>query len=175
MCVREYFTYHSLEARVQLCEEGGLVLLRQDSLLHHGTFHVIVLDHHVLLQDLDGVQLLRRLHLREHHLRVDEEGTGQRSQGNTRDGGRILKRQKKCFYVFMSLRARRSPCRSFPSPAGTGSWSRSVGCGPCYLMAGWTAGGPMAWSLSYRGPAWLSVVCKVESAIKVNSIFNMYL
>lgn len=117
----EVSTHHSLEAGVQLREEGRFVPLGQDPLLHHRTLNVVILDHHVLLQDLDGIQLLRRLHLREHHLRVDEEGTGQRSQGNTRDGGRILKRQKKCFYVFMSLRARRSPCRSFPSPAGTGS------------------------------------------------------
>lgn len=53
-----------------------------------------------------------------------------------------------------------SPCQSCPSPAGPGSWSRSVGPGPCYLKAGWTAGGLRAWSLSYRGPAWLSVALK---------------
>lgn len=71
MRVQEHFTYHSLEARVEMCEEGRLVLLGQDSLLHHGTFHVIVLDHHVLLQDLYCVKLFSGLHLCQHDLRRD--------------------------------------------------------------------------------------------------------
>lgn len=62
------FTHHGLEAGVELCEEGRLVSLGQHPLLHHRAFNVIILDHDVFLQDLDGVQLLRRLHLRQHYL-----------------------------------------------------------------------------------------------------------
>lgn len=54
----EVFTHHSLEAGVELREEGRLVSLGQDPLLHHRTFNIVVLDHDVFLQDLDGVQLL---------------------------------------------------------------------------------------------------------------------
>lgn len=64
---RQVFTHHSLEAGVELREERRFVPLRQHPLLHHGAFHVIVLDDHVLLQDLNGVQLLGGLHLGQHH------------------------------------------------------------------------------------------------------------
>lgn len=60
--------HHGLEAGVQLCEEGRLPGQREHALLHHRALHVVVLDHHVLLQDLDGVQLVRALPLREHDL-----------------------------------------------------------------------------------------------------------
>ena len=50
--------YHRLEAGVQLRQERRLVEQGQHPLLHHGALHVVVLDDHVLLQDLDGVQLL---------------------------------------------------------------------------------------------------------------------
>ena len=60
--------YLGLEAGVELGEEGRLVLLSQHSLLHHGALHIVILDHHVLLQDLDGVKLRGGLHLRQHHL-----------------------------------------------------------------------------------------------------------
>lgn len=49
------------------------------------------------------------------------------------------------------------PCQSCPSPEGLRSWSHSVGPGPCCPRAGWSAGGLTAWSLSSRGPSWLSV------------------
>ena len=55
--------YHGLEAGVQMGEEGWLPGQGQHPLLHHGALHVVVLDHHVLLQDLDGVQLLCALAL----------------------------------------------------------------------------------------------------------------
>lgn len=51
-------THHSLEAGVELREKRRLVSLGQDPLLYHRTFDIIILDDHVLLQDLDGVQLL---------------------------------------------------------------------------------------------------------------------
>ena len=60
--------YLGLEAGVELGEEGRLVLLSQHSLLHHGALHIVILDHHVFLQDLDGVKLRGGLHLRQHHL-----------------------------------------------------------------------------------------------------------
>src|SRR4029434_1859854 len=50
-------TYHSLEAGVELGEEGGLPRQSQHPLLHHGALHVIALDHHPLLQALYGQQL----------------------------------------------------------------------------------------------------------------------
>lgn len=66
----DVLTHHSLEAGVEQREEGGFVPLGQDPLLHHRTFNVIILNHHVFLQDLDGEQLLRRLHLCQHHLQM---------------------------------------------------------------------------------------------------------
>ncbi|KAF3852043.1 hypothetical protein F7725_005398, partial [Dissostichus mawsoni] len=71
--VQEHLTYHSLEARVEVGEEGWLVLLGQDSLLHHGTFNIIVLNHHVLLQDLYCEQLFSALHFCQHDLYTRKE------------------------------------------------------------------------------------------------------
>lgn len=57
---------------MELREEGRFVSQGQDSLLHHCTFDVVVLDHDIFLQDLYSVQLLRRLHLSQHHLQRGE-------------------------------------------------------------------------------------------------------
>lgn len=57
-CALEVSTHHSLEAGVELREERWFVSLGQDSLLHHRTFNIVILNHNVFLQDLDGVQLL---------------------------------------------------------------------------------------------------------------------
>lgn len=64
--------YNCLETRVQLCQEGGLVLQCQHSFLHHGALHIIILDHHVLFQDFDGIELLRALPVCQHHLQGGE-------------------------------------------------------------------------------------------------------
>ena len=77
--VRLGHLYHGLEAGVQVGEEGGLPRQGQHPLLHHGALHVVVLDHHVLLQDLDGVQLLCPLPLGQHHL-VGEGGRAGREE-----------------------------------------------------------------------------------------------
>ena len=61
--------YHGLEAGVQLREEGWFPRQSQDSLLNHGALHVIVLDHHVLLQDFDGVKFVGAFPLCQHHLK----------------------------------------------------------------------------------------------------------
>lgn len=61
-------THHGLEARVQLDEERRLASEGQDPLLDHGALHVVVLDDDVLLQDLDGVQLVRALRRHPHAL-----------------------------------------------------------------------------------------------------------
>lgn len=61
--------YHGLETGVQLSEERWFPRQSEDSLLHHGALHIIVLDHHVLLQDFDGVQLIGTLPLSQHHLK----------------------------------------------------------------------------------------------------------
>lgn len=66
--------YHGLEAGVQLRQEWGLVEQGQDSLLHHGALHVVILNHYVLLEDFDGVQLFRSLPVGKHHLRADRKG-----------------------------------------------------------------------------------------------------
>lgn len=42
-------TYRGLEAAEQLGEEGVIAGQRQDPLLSHGAFHVVVLEDHVLL------------------------------------------------------------------------------------------------------------------------------
>lgn len=139
-----WLTHHSLEAGVELCEEGRLVPLSQHPFLHHRTFNVIVLDHDIFLQDFDGVQLLRRLHLCQHYLQ----------RNVCSDPLAAL-----CIYVATTFNwyLFNLPCQSCPSPTGLGSWSHSVGPGPCCPRAGWSAGGLTAWSLSYRGPSWLSV------------------
>ena len=53
---------------MQLGQEGRLPGQGQHPLLYHRAFHVIILDHHVLLQDLHGVELICALPLREHDL-----------------------------------------------------------------------------------------------------------
>ncbi len=67
--------YHGLEARVQLSEERWFPRQSEDSLLHHGALHIIILDHHVLLQDFDGVQLICSLPLSKHHLRGERRAS----------------------------------------------------------------------------------------------------
>ena len=49
-------------------EEGRLVTEREDALLDASTLDVVVLDHDVLLEDLDGVQLIRPSTLRQRNL-----------------------------------------------------------------------------------------------------------
>lgn len=67
--VRDVVLYHGLETGVQLREERWFPRQSEDSLLNHGALHVIVLDHHILLQDFDGVQLIGTLPLGQHHLK----------------------------------------------------------------------------------------------------------
>ena len=76
--------HHCLEAGVQLRQERWLVEQGQHPLLHHGAFHIVVLDDHVLLQDLDGVQLLGPLPVGQHHLPADG---GQPEHPGTWHGG----------------------------------------------------------------------------------------
>ena len=61
-------THHCLEAGVDLGQEGRLQGQCQDPLLYHGALNIIVLYDDVLLQDLDGVELIRPLPLRQHDL-----------------------------------------------------------------------------------------------------------
>ena len=51
-------SYHGLEAGMQLGQEGRLPGQGQHPLLHHRALHVIILDDHVLFQDLHGVQFI---------------------------------------------------------------------------------------------------------------------
>ena len=61
-------TCHGLKAGVKLDEEGRLEMHGQDPPLHHRRLQVIVLHDDVLLQYLDGVDLISSLPLRQHHL-----------------------------------------------------------------------------------------------------------
>lgn len=63
-----FSTHHGLEAGVELGQEWGLSRECQHTLLNHGALHVVVLDDHVLLQDLHGVEFIRALPLSQHHL-----------------------------------------------------------------------------------------------------------
>lgn len=65
-------TYNCLETGVELCQERGLILQCQDSFFNHGALHVIVLDHHVLFQDFDCIELLCALPVCQHHLQERE-------------------------------------------------------------------------------------------------------
>ena len=69
-------THHCLKTAVHLDEERGLVGHGEHPLLDHGALDVVVLDDDVLLQDLDGVQLVGALSLGQHDLRVKREGVG---------------------------------------------------------------------------------------------------
>ena len=53
---------------MHLDEEGRLEGEREHPLLDHGALDVVVLDDDVLLEDLDGVQLVRALPLGQHDL-----------------------------------------------------------------------------------------------------------
>ena len=66
--------YHGLEAGVKLDEEGRLLRQRQHPFLGHGAFDVVVLNNDVLLQDLDGVQLICAFALSQHHLQWESSG-----------------------------------------------------------------------------------------------------
>lgn len=103
-----YF-YHSLEAGMQLHQERRLLGKRQHSLFHHGAVNVIILDDDVLLEDLDGVQLVCTLSLGQHDLKKD------RFQ-----------------YDHFFRRSIDAPFRNFLFPAPSGSWSRSTwSCPSC--------------------------------------------
>ena len=53
---------------MKLYKERRFLRQSKNPLLDHGTVDVVVLDDDVLLEDLDGVQLIRPLPLRQHHL-----------------------------------------------------------------------------------------------------------
>ena len=61
-------THHCLEAGVDLGQEGRLQGKSQHPLLYHGALYIIILYNDVLLQDLDGIQLISPLPLRQHDL-----------------------------------------------------------------------------------------------------------
>lgn len=52
-------SYLGLEAAEELRQVGVFPGQRQDAFLRHGAVHVVVLQDDVLLQDLDGVDVLR--------------------------------------------------------------------------------------------------------------------
>ena len=60
--------YHGLEARVKLDEERRLLGQSEDPLLDHGAVDVVILDDDVLLEDLDGIDLICPLPLSQHYL-----------------------------------------------------------------------------------------------------------
>ena len=72
MCVgggRRKSTHWRLNGAVEVGKEGMATAKGQHSALNHGALHVIVLQHHVLLQGLDGKELPSAFELRQHHLK----------------------------------------------------------------------------------------------------------
>jgi hypothetical protein len=59
---------HGLEAGMELDQKRRLVRQGQDVLFHQRALDVVVLNDDVLLQDLDGVQLVRTFAFGQHHL-----------------------------------------------------------------------------------------------------------
>lgn len=57
---------------MQLHQEGRLTRQREHAFLHHRAFHVVVLDNDVLLEDLDGVELVGAFPLRQQHLELTD-------------------------------------------------------------------------------------------------------
>ena len=62
------FPHHCLETRMKLNKERRLLSQGQHPLLHHGTVDIIILNDDVLLQNLDGIKLVRALSLGQHDL-----------------------------------------------------------------------------------------------------------
>ena len=54
---------------MKLYKERRLLSQGQHPLLHHGTVDIIILNDDVLLQNLDGIKLVRALSLGQHDLR----------------------------------------------------------------------------------------------------------
>ena len=63
-----YFPHHCLETRMKLNKEGRLLSQGQNPFLHHGTVDIIILYDDVLLQNLDGIKLVRAFPLGQHDL-----------------------------------------------------------------------------------------------------------
>lgn len=61
-------TYRSLEATVELGEEGVVPGKGEDAFLCHGALNIIILENDILLQHLHCIQLPTLLHLGKHHL-----------------------------------------------------------------------------------------------------------
>lgn len=61
-------THRSLKAAEELGEEGVVAGQGQDPLLCHGALHIVILQDHILLQDLHSIQLSCFLYSGQHHL-----------------------------------------------------------------------------------------------------------
>ena len=61
-------SYFGLEAAEQLCQVRMFSGEGQDPFLRQGAVHVVVLQDHVFLQHLDGVNLVAAFQLCQHHL-----------------------------------------------------------------------------------------------------------
>lgn len=72
---RTELTYNCLETGVKLCQERRLILQRQHSFFHHGTFNIIVLNHHVFFQYFDRIELLCPFPVCQHHLHKQKPET----------------------------------------------------------------------------------------------------
>lgn len=63
-----------------MSEEGRLARESQDSLLHHSALNIIILNHHILLQDLHGVQLICAFTLCQHDLKMEHTKINNQTQ-----------------------------------------------------------------------------------------------
>ena len=92
-------TDHCLEARVKSHEERWLVREGEHPLLHHRALDVVVLDDDVLLEDLDGVQLVRAFALGQQNLKIRENMCVAGGEIEFQVGGKYIL----CFISFVFL------------------------------------------------------------------------
>ena len=62
-------TYRRLKAAEQLSEEGVIASQGQDPFFRHCAFHIVILQDHILLQHLHGVEVSGFFYSCQHHLR----------------------------------------------------------------------------------------------------------
>lgn len=61
-------TYGCLKAAEQLCEEGVIASQGQDPFFRHCAFHIVILQDHILLQHLHGIEVSCLFYSCKHHL-----------------------------------------------------------------------------------------------------------
>lgn len=71
------FSHQVLETAVQVCEVGVCVCKRQHSFLRQRALNIIVLQNHILLQNLHSEDLIGVVQAGQHHLHTRTHDGGQ--------------------------------------------------------------------------------------------------